>query len=320
MKAIVVRQFGEPEVMKLEEAPKPTPGAGQVLVRVRAAGVNPADTYMRSGNYSNKPPLPYTPGTDGAGEVDAVGPDVSSVKPGDRVYLARSVSGTYAEYAIALESQVHALPGKISFSQGAGIFVPYATAYRALRQIARARPGETVLVHGASGGVGIAAVQISRAAGMRVLGTAGTSAGRELALREGAHEVFDHKTAGYQEEIMKASGGRGVDVIIEVLANVNLGMDMKLLAQYGRIIVIGSRGEITVNPRDLMGKDSSVHGMMLWSIRPEHAAEAHAAIAAGLSNGTLRPVVRLELPLVDAPKAHRTIMEPGASGKIVLVP
>ncbi len=320
MKAIVVRQFGEPEVMKLEEAPKPKPGSGQLLVRVKAAGVNPADTYARSGNYSNKPPLPYTPGSDGAGEVDSVGPDVTAVKPGDRVYLARSVSGTYAEYALALESQVHALPANVSFSQGAGIYVPYATAYRALMQIARARPGETVLVHGASGGVGIAAVQISRAAGLKVLGTAGTAGGRELALREGAHLVFDHKASGYQDQIMKASGGRGVDVIIEVLANVNLGMDMKLLAQYGRVVVIGSRGEVTVNPRDLMGKDSSVHGVLLWNIRPEDAAEAHAAITAGLSNGTLRPVIRDEIPLAEAPAAHRKVMEPGAAGKIVLVP
>ncbi len=320
MKAIVVRQYGDPEVMKVEETPQPKPGPGQVLVRIRAAGVNPADTYARSGNYASKPPLPYTPGTDGAGVVESVGPDVKSAKPGDRVYLARSVTGTYAEYALALEAQVQPLAERISFPQGAGVFVPYATAFRALSQVARARAGETVLVHGASGGVGIAAVQIARAAGLTVLGTAGSERGRELARREGAHHALDHGAAGYREEILRLTGGRGVDVILEMLANVNLGADLKLLAPRGRVVVIGSRGDVTVTPRDLMGRDASVHGMLLWNITPEDAASAHAAIAAGMENGTLRPVVGLELPLAEAPKAHRKVMEPGAFGKIVLVP
>ena len=284
-----------------------------------AAGVNPADTYARSGNYAAKPPLPYTPGSDGAGVVESVGPDVKAVKSGDRVYTARSVSGTYAQYALALESQVHSLPERISFSQGAGVYVPYATAFRALTQIARARAGETVLVHGASGGVGIAAVQVARAAGMTVIGTAGTDKGRELAMREGAHHVLDHRQKGYQEQVVALAGGRGVDVILEMLANVNLGADLKLLAPGGRVVVIGSRGEVTVNPRDLMGRDASVHGMLLWNIPADAAASAHAALLAGMENGTLRPVVGLELPLAEAPKAHRKVMEPGAFGKIVLV-
>ena len=180
MKAIMVREYGDPEVMKIDETPNPIPGVGQVVVRILGAGVNPADTYSRSGNYANKPPLPFTPGTDGAGLIDSVGPGVTLVKPGDRVYLARSLSGTYAEYALALESQVHPLPERISFSQGAGVYVPYATAYRALTQLARARAGETILVHGASGGVGIAALQFANAAGLRVIGTAGSAKGREL--------------------------------------------------------------------------------------------------------------------------------------------
>jgi len=320
MKAIVVRQYGDPEVMKVEEAPQPKPGPGQVLVRIRAAGVNPADTYGRSGNYANKPPVPYTPGTDGAGVVEAVGPEVKSVKHGDRVYLARTLTGTYAEYALALEAQAQPLPERISFAQGAGIFVPYATAFRALSQVAKARAGETVLVHGASGGVGVAAVQTARAAGMTVLGTAGSERGRELARREGAHHVLDHGAAGYRDEILRLAGGKGVDVILEMLANVNLGADLKLLAPRGRVVVIGSRGDVTVTPRDLMGRDASIHGMLLWNITPDDAASAHAAIAAGLENGTLRPVVGLELPLAKAPEAHRKVMEPGAFGKIVLVP
>jgi len=318
MKAIVVRQYGDPEVMKVEEVPTPKPAAGQVLVKVRAAGVNPADTYARSG--LTKPSLPYTPGSDGAGVVESVGPDVTSLRPGDRVYLARTLSGSYAEYALALEAQAQRLSEKLSFPQGAGVFVPYATAIRALTQVAHARPGETLLVHGASGGVGIAAVQAARAMGLTVLGTAGSDRGRELARREGAHHVLDHGASGYRDEILRLTGGTGVNLILEMLANVNLGADLKLLAPHGRVVVIGSRGEVTVTPRDLMGRDASVHGMLLWNITAEDAAGLHAAIAAGTDNGTLRPVVGLELPLAEAPQSHRKVLQPGAFGKIVLVP
>src|SRR6267143_2824632 len=187
MKAIVVHEFGGPEVLKLEEAPTPKPAAGQVLVRIHGAGVNQYDTYMRAGTYAVKPPLPYTPGSDGAGVVEAVGDGVKKVKSGDRVYTAKTLTGAYAEYALALETQVHPLPEKISFAQGAGVWVPYCTAYHALHHSAGARASETVLVHGASGGVGIASVQMARAMGLTVLGTAGTQKGLDLAKREGAH-------------------------------------------------------------------------------------------------------------------------------------
>jgi NADPH2:quinone reductase len=320
MKAIVVSEFGDPEVMKIVEVSRPEPGPGQLLVRIKAAGVNPADTYARSGNYAAKPPLPYTPGSDGAGVIETVGTGVTGMKPGDRVYLARSLSGTYAEFALASIPQVHLLPERVSFAQGAGVYVPYGTAYRALQQIAHARAGELLLVHGASGGVGVAAVQTARAMGMTVIGSAGTEKGRELARREGAHHAVDHRDAGCQEEIMRLSGGRGVDVILEMLANVNLGADLKLLAPHGRVVVIGSRGEVPINPRDLMGRDGAIFGMLLWNIPDDAAAAAHAAITAGLENGTLRPVVGKEMPLANAPKAHRAVMEPGAFGKIVLVP
>ncbi|MGA2976100.1 MAG: NADPH:quinone reductase [Spirochaetia bacterium] len=320
MKAIIVREFGAPDVLKLEEVPLPKPGPGQVLVRIKAAGVNPADTYTRGGAYAVKPQLPYTPGTDGAGIVESVGSQVRRVRPGDRVYTARTLSGTYAEYALALDSQVHPLPERVSFAQGAGVYFPYATAYRALEHLAHARAGETVLVHGASGGVGIAAVQIARARGMTVIGTAGTDNGRELAVREGAHHALDHGAAGYQEELMRLTGGRGFNVILEMLANKNLGSDLKLLAQRGRIVVIGSRGEVTINPRDLMGREGSIFASTLWSMSEEDAASVNAAIVAGLENGTLRPVIGVELPLVDAPESHRRVMEPGAFGKIVLIP
>src|SRR4029077_15901868 len=170
MKAIRVHEFGGPEVLKLEDVPTPQPSAGQALVRIHAAGVNPYDTYMRAGTYALKPSLPYTPGSDGAGVVEAVGEGAKNVKRGDHVYTGRTITGSYAEYALALEEQVHPLPAKIDFKQGAGIWVPYGTAYHALYHSAKAHASETVLVHGASGGVGIAAVQIARAMGLTVFG------------------------------------------------------------------------------------------------------------------------------------------------------
>jgi NADPH:quinone reductase len=319
MKAIQVHKFGGPEVLEYLDVPTPKPGPGQILVRVHAAGVNPYDTYMRNGTYAIKPPLPYTPGSDAAGTVEAVGEGVKKVKAGDRVYTAKTITGAYAEYALADESQVHLLPAKTSFTQGAGLYVPYGTAYTALHHHAHAQARETLLVHGASGGVGLAAVQFASAMGMTVMGTAGSQKGLDLVKKEGANFAFDHTKVGYTEEIMKATGGKGVDVILEMLANVNLSNDLKLLAMNGRVIIIGNRGELTINPRDLMGRRSSARGFTLWAATESEAADIHAAIGAGLKNGTLRPIVAKELPLKDAAQAHQDVLAPGASGKIVLV-
>src|ERR1041385_8480165 len=309
MKAILVRQFGGPELLKLEELPTPKPAPGQVLVKIHAAGVNPADTYARTGNYAILPQLPYTPGTDGAGVVDSIGDGVKKVRAGDRVYVAKSLSGTYAEYALALDSQVQRLPERISFAQGAAIFIPYGTAYHAIHHQAQAKGGETVLIHGASGGVGIAAMQIARALGCTIFGTAGTPKGLALIESEGAHLSFDHSKPDYKDQIMKATAGKGVDVILEMLANVNLGADLKLLAQYGRVIVIGSRGDVTITPRDLMSRRASVRAFTLWAVTEAESRDIHAAIYAGLDNGTLRPVVGSELPLKEAPQSHIEVMK-----------
>jgi NADPH:quinone reductase len=318
MKAIRVPEFGPPEVMKLEDVPDPVPGSGQVVVRVHAAGVNPVETYIRSGNYANKPALPYTPGGDAAGVIAAVGAPVARWRPGDRVYTAGTVSGAYAQLALCQAEQVYPLPAHLSFAQGAGLHIPYATAYRALFDRTSARAGQTLLVHGASGGVGLAAVQFAAAAGLTVIGTAGTDAGRQLVREQGAAHVLDHRAPGYLEELLKLTGGRGVDLILEMLANVNLGRDLTVLAKGGCIVVIGSRGEVPINPRLLMRAEGSIVGVMGGS--PAEYARAHAAIGAGLRAGTLRPVVGRELPLAQAAQAHRAIIESTALGKIVLLP
>jgi NADPH:quinone reductase len=320
VKAIRVTEFGGPEVLQLEEVPTPQPGPDEVLVRIHAIGINPVETYIRAGTYARLPELPYTPGNDGAGVVEQVGSDVTEFNPGDRVYTAGSISGTYAEFALCKKDQVHPLPANVSFTQGAAMGTPYATAYRGLLQRAVAEPGETLLVHGASGCVGTAAVQLARAHGLRVFGTAGSDEGRKLAREQGAHEVFDHRAPDHFEQITKATGGHGVDVILEMLANVNLGRDLTILAKSGRVVIIGSRGPVEINPRDTMQRDADVRGMILPNTPPAQMASIHAALVAGLENGTLRPVIGKEFPLAEAAEAHRAVMTPGAIGKIALVP
>ncbi len=320
MKAIRVHQFGGPEVQVLEETPKPSPAAGQILVHIRAAGVNPADTYMRAGTYAVKPALPYTPGIDGAGMVESVGDGVRQFKAGDRVYVGGSRTGTYAEYALCDPAQIHPLPEKITYAEGAAINVPYATAYRALFQRARAVAGDVVLVHGATGGVGVAAVQIARAAGFTVIGTGGTDKGRQLVKAQGAHHVLDHRAPDYLAQLMELTKGRGVDIILEMLANVNLGKDLTVLARGGRVCVIGSRGPVEINPRDAMARDAAILGVMLYNATEREMAGIHDALVAGLENGALRPIIGRELPLAQAAQAHEAVMEPGAHGKIVLLP
>jgi NADPH2:quinone reductase len=320
MKAIRVHEFGGPEVLRLEDVQTPQPGLSEVLVRMHAIGVNPVETYIRAGTYSRKPMLPYTPGNDGSGVVEQVGPEVNEFKVGNRVYIAGSISGTYAEYALCKTAQVHPLPTNVSFVQGASMGTPYATAYRGLFQRGCAKPGETVLVHGASGGVGTAALQMARAHGLRVFGTAGSDEGLKLARKQGAYEVFDHRELDHFDGIMNATGGGGVDVIVELLANVNLGKDLTILAKGGRVVVIGSRGRVEIDPRESMQRDADIRGIALANTPPGELASIHAALVAGLENGTLRPVIGRELPLSDAAEAHRAVMESGAIGKIVLIP
>ncbi|MBI3399968.1 MAG: NADPH:quinone reductase [Acidobacteria bacterium] len=323
MKAIRVHAFGGPEVLKLEDIADPKAGPGDVVVRVRAAGVNPVDAYMHTGTYARKPPLPYTPGFDGAGDVESAGADVKGFAKGDRVYIAGpgntiSGAGTYAERAICIPSQLHRLPARTSYAQGAALGVPYCTAYRALFQRARAVAGETVLVHGATGGVGIATVELAHARGLTVIGTGGTDAGLAAVREHGADVVVSHRAVNYADDIMRATGGRGADVIIEMAAHINLDRDLSMLARFGRIVVVGNRGKTEIDARGAMGRDAAILGMTLFNVTDAEFVEIHAGLIAGLANGTLNPVAGREMPLAEAARAHTTVMEPGALGKIVL--
>jgi NADPH:quinone reductase len=319
MKAIRVHEFGGPEVLRMEELPVPSPGPGEILLKVEAIGVNPVETYQRSGSNPALA-LPWTPGSDTAGIVDDVGPGVEGWEPGDRAYTSATVSGAYAMWTVAPAASTHRLPDQLSPEQGAAIGIPYATAWRALVQRAAARSGESVLVHGASGGVGLAAVQIARSLGLRVIGTAGTPQGAELVRAQGADHVLDHTSAGYLDALPGLTDGAGPAIILEMLANVNLAHDARAIAKRGRIIVIGCRGPIEINPRDLMAREADVRGLLLFNSTPDELAAIHSGLAEGLSSGALTPVVNRAFPLADAARAHAAVLKPGASGKIVLLP
>jgi NADPH2:quinone reductase len=313
-----MHQLGGPEVLKLEEVGDLRAGEGQVVVDVKAVGVNPVETYIRQGIYGEKA-FPYTPGTDAAGVVREVGAGVKGVKTGDRVYIYGSISGTYAEQVLCEASEVYPLPENTSFSQGAALGVPYGTAYYALFHRARSRPGETALIHGATGGVGTAAVELAVAFGLTVIGTGGSEAGRKLVKDLGAPHVLDHHDPNYLKQLMQITDGRGVDLILEMLANVNLGKDLGVLAKAGRVVVIGSRGTVEIDPRQMMGRNTDIRGMSFMNATPEELRGIHAALRAGLTNGTLRPIIDQEIPLAEAGRAHQEVMDGGSRGKIVLV-
>jgi NADPH2:quinone reductase len=320
MKAIVVREFGQPEVMQVEDVELGAPTGTQVLVKIEAAGVNPVDTYLRTGIHAHAPNLPYTPGKDAAGIVEKVGDGVTRFAAGDRVYTAGSISGTYAEYSICDESHLGSLPENVSFEEGAGIWTPYATSYRALFQKAEVKAGETVLIHGASGGVGLAAVQWAKNAGLRVIGTASSEEGKQAALDNGADAVFDHTDEDHFSAIHDYTDRKGVEVIVEMLANVNLERDFECLSMFGRIVVVGNRGSVEFTPRQAMTKDATIYGMSLFNAGKEKLDAAHKAIGFGLSKGFLKPPVGKSFPLAEAPAAHHEIINSKANGKIVLLP
>ncbi len=320
MKAIRVHKFGGPEVLKYEtDVSIPKFGSSDILVNVKAVGINPVETYIRAGTYARKPQLPFTPGNDCAGIVEEVGSNVTDFKKGDRVYTTQTLTGAYAEFTISPSNKVHILHSGLSFAQGAALSTPYLTAYRALFIRGAGKPGETVLVHGASGGVGVAAVQFARSCGMLVLGTAGTPEGIEIVKKAGAHFAFNHRSTDYLEDIKKAIKEKAIDVIVENASHINLGKDLTLLAKGGRVAVVGSRGQVEINPRDTMAREASISGVMLSNSSEKEFKESYAAIWGGKEAGWLRPIIGKEFTLENACQAHADIISGGgALGKTVL--
>lgn len=318
MRAVLVNNFGEPETMQVGEVEARQPRAGEILVKIEAAGVNPVDTYIRAGVYPVLPQTPYVPGFDAAGTVIALGEGISGPAIGSRVWLSGTLTGAYAESALCHPEQVHPLPEAISFAQGAAVAIPAGAAWRALFIRGAAQPAEKVLIHGASGSAGLAAVQLAKAAGLTVFGTAGSSAGEKLALEAGAEAVFNHHSEGYADRLAETS--RGVNLIIEMLANVNLERDLLLLAPRGRVVIVGSRGRIEFDPRLTMGKETEIRGMSLFAASDEEHRRTHAALDAALFSGVLKPRINRELPLDEAARAHHEVLETHTLGKIVLIP
>eukprot|EP00811_Abedinium_folium_P001890 NODE_11732_length_1268_cov_5.656442.p1 GENE.NODE_11732_length_1268_cov_5.656442~~NODE_11732_length_1268_cov_5.656442.p1 ORF type:complete len:375 (+),score=142.60 NODE_11732_length_1268_cov_5.656442:94-1125(+) len=329
--AVVCEEFGGPEVLQLKDVELRALGPGEVQVAIAAAGVNPSDTYMRLGphgpwasNPSALPTPPFTCGKDGAGVVVAVGEGVINVVVGQRVYLAGSRTGTYATAAICDPATVHPLPEGISFEQGACVGVPCATAFHALVHRARVQRNQRVFVHGASGAVGLAAVQLAKDMGCFVVGTAGTAAGEEAVRAAGADAVFCHRKEGYLTELKAVLPAGGFDVVLEMAAHLNLSAAVGLAGKRGCVLIIGSKAEAhAFNPRLTMVPEVDVRGVFLGSATPEEMREIHAGLQDAMARGALTPHVGMRLAFADAPRAHVEVMAPsagGAVGNIVLLP
>jgi NADPH2:quinone reductase len=319
MKGILVTKYGPPEVMQYIDLPTPEPNDSQLLIKIHATGINPVETYQREGSQGYTPELPFTPGRHAAGIIAAMGKHVQGFSIGDRVFCNSTITGAYAEYALCSPDHAHALPEHISFSQGAALGSTYITAYIALFPRGRAVSGETVLIHGASGGVGTAAVQMAAAAGLNIIATAGTEQAKAMLMDLGAKTVVDHHDPEHFKHIMDYSKD-GVDLILEMLANKNLEEDMSIVNNYGRIVIVGSRGQISIAPRRLMVKNASIIGILPGKEAANEFAQAYAYINKGIREGFLRPVIGKELSLQEAPVAHHLVRESRAYGKIVLIP
>jgi NADPH2:quinone reductase len=315
MKAMRAHQFGGPDQLRLEEAPEPQLQAGQVLIRVRAAGINPADLVRLSGRLGALP-LPYIPGTDVCGEIERLGAGVSNLKQGQRVF-GRALTGGYAEKASLAAEEAVPLPANLSFEEGAAIPIPFYTAYHGLHNKAALKSGETVLVSAGGGGVGVAAIQLARLAGARVITPVGS---REKAERVTA---VNYKEQDFVAETQKFTDKKGVDVIIENVAADNLAKDFLAVAPRGRIVVIGTgtgkAGDASFPVFAALMKDVTMLGMSLINAGP--AIAEMARILPGLfSEGKIKAVVSKSYPLADAAKALEDLVAAKVFGKLVLTP
>ena len=319
MKALRVEEYGPPENLVLREMEEPVPGMGEVLVEIRAAGVNPVDTYHRSGTRGYKPPLPFTPGTDGAGEIVACGEGCKAFQPGDRVYLFGSLSGTYAERCLCRESHVFPLPAGLDWNQAASLGVPYFSALRALFTRGNLNDEDTVLIHGASGSVGLAALQMAAGRKGRLFGSASSAEGREVVLKNGADYCFNHLEAGHYAEIMDLTQNRGIDLALEMCAGRNLQKDLEIIAAGGRIVIVGSGQEVQIEPRELLVKEVDCLGMMIRGSSEDELRQYAVQLEMGVAEKRIQPVISNVYSVQNAPEAHREIMESKHKGSIVIV-
>lgn len=322
MKAMRAHQFGGPAELRFEDAPDPKAESGQLLIRVRAAGINPTDIMRLSGRFPQPFPLPYIPGIDVAGEVEAVGTAVTGFKKGDKV-MGWAVGGGYAEKACLVAAEAAPLPPSLSFAEGAAIPIPFYTAYHALHARARLKSGETVLISAGAGGVGVAAIQLAKAAGARVITTVGSEEKAERTRALGADHVINYRTEDFAAEVQRLTGGKGVEVVIESVAADNLAKDFAVVAPGGRIVLIGTGTgkppEATFNVGTAIRKDATLHAMVVFNARalvPEMADALTRLFVAG----TIRAVVSRTYPLAEAGPAMNDLLAGKVIGKLVLIP
>lgn len=324
MKAVRIHEYGGPEVLVYEEVPAPEPGPVQILVRVEAATVNPVDVAVREDRFPTPKAPPKTLGSDGAGVVEQVGHDVSSVKSGDEVFfsgLGIGSEGSYAEYALIAEAQAVPIPAGLTFVDAAALGMAFPAAYYGLVTRGAVQTGETVLVQGAAGGVGSASVQLAVAFGARVIGTVNGAAEADLVRSLGAEATIDYRTEDVVARALELTDGKGPDLVHELVVSVNLPADVRLLATGGRIVCTGQgpSPEATVPIGDALAKDATLLFMNLNNAKRAGVAAIAREIAQMAADGRIKPVIGEELPLAEARHAHE-LLAGDHLGKIVLLP
>ena len=323
MRTWLVREWCEPHGMEWAEVAPPLPQAGQVRVRNRAAALNFFDILQIQGKYQVKPPFPFTPGAEIAGEIDAVGPDVTAWRPGDRVLGLPAGSG-FAEQTVLDASQVFRIPEGMDWAQAAALPIVYHTSYLALRDRARLRAGEWLLVHAGASGVGMAAIQLGRAWGARVIATAGSPAKLEFARRQGAKHVLDYGSGQWVNDVKELTGGRGADVIYDPVGGDVFDLSSKCIAPEGRLLVIGfAGGRIpSIAANRILLKNMSVVGVF-WGNHtkayPSYMGETQAALEFLWKDGKIRPEISNTWPLDRLPQAMSALAARKVLGKAVLL-
>jgi NADPH2:quinone reductase len=323
MKAVVCAAYGPPEQLDIREVASPRPGRGQVVIGVKASGVNFPDTLIIQGKYQFKPAMPFTPGTDVAGVVTAVGEGVESMRVGERVFAFVGVGG-FAEEVVAEADAVVPIPEGVDFVSAAAFIMTYGTAYYALKDRARLQPGETLLVLGAAGGVGLAAVELGRVLGARVIAAASTDEKLAVAKQCGAEAGINYTTEDLKERAKALSGGEGVDVVCDPVGGPYAEPALRGMAWDGRYLVIGfTAGEIPRIPLNLpLLKGCAIVGVFWGSFIAREPAAYHEnlqRLVAWLAAGTIKPHIAATYPLRDAARALRDIAQRRAMGKVVLV-
>lgn len=322
MKAVLCKEFGPPESLVLEEVDSPRPAPDEVLVDVHAAALNFPDVLMIQGKYQSQPPFPFSPGGEIAGTVAEVGPSVQRFKVGDRVFGGTGFGG-FAEQVAVKERALKPMPENMSFQEASGISTTYGTSYYALKQRGRLEPGETLLVLGAAGGVGLAAVELGKAMGARVIAAASSDEKLAVAQKAGADELVNYADGELKEKVKALTDGKGADVIYDPVGGELFNQCLRCINWYGRILVIGfAAGDIPKAPINLLLlKSSELVGVFYgaWSARaPDEAAANFQEILDFYRNGKIKPLVGAEYPLEDYAAALRCLMERRAVGKVVV--